>query len=52
VILALANSFAPDEPLREAFLTAAPVLRIRRAPAGSKRVVRQRESRTRKTPAG
>ncbi len=30
IILALANSFAPDDPLRHAFLSAAPVRRIRR----------------------
>ena len=30
IILALANSFAPDDPLRDAFLAAAPVRRIRR----------------------
>jgi hypothetical protein len=29
IILALANSFAPDDPLRQAFLAAAPVRRIR-----------------------
>ena len=29
IILALANSFAPDDPLRDAFLAAAPVRRIR-----------------------
>ena len=29
IILALANSFAPDDPLRHAFLAAAPVRRIR-----------------------
>jgi hypothetical protein len=29
IILALANSFAPDDPLRQAFLSAAAVRRIR-----------------------
>ena len=35
IILALANSFAPDDPVRTAFLAAAPVRRIRtlRSPA-------------------
>jgi tetratricopeptide (TPR) repeat protein len=32
-ILAIANSFAPDEPLRQSFLAAAPVRRVLRAPA-------------------
>jgi DNA-binding winged helix-turn-helix (wHTH) protein/tetratricopeptide (TPR) repeat protein len=33
IVLTLANSFAPDEPLRQAFLAAAPVQRIRQAPS-------------------
>jgi len=36
IILALANSFAPDDPLRHAFLAAAPVRRIRRVGGGNK----------------
>ena len=35
IILALANSFAPDDPVRTAFLAAAPVRRIRTHPSGS-----------------
>jgi DNA-binding winged helix-turn-helix (wHTH) protein/tetratricopeptide (TPR) repeat protein len=35
IILALANSFAPDDPVRTAFLAAAPVRRIRMHPSGS-----------------
>jgi len=36
IILALANSFAPDDPLRDAFLAAAPVRRILRPSDGNK----------------
>ncbi len=36
IILALANSFAPDDPVRDAFLAAAPVRRIRRVRDGNK----------------
>jgi DNA-binding winged helix-turn-helix (wHTH) protein/tetratricopeptide (TPR) repeat protein len=36
IILGLAHSFAPDDPLRDAFLAAAPVRRIRRARDGRK----------------
>jgi DNA-binding winged helix-turn-helix (wHTH) protein/tetratricopeptide (TPR) repeat protein len=36
IILALANSFAPDDPLRHAFLAAAPVRRILRVESGNK----------------
>jgi len=36
IILALANSFAPDDPLRHAFLAAAPVRRLRRVRGGNK----------------
>lgn len=35
IILALANSLAPDDPVRTAFLAAAPVRRIRMHPSGS-----------------
>jgi hypothetical protein len=37
IILALAHSFAPDDPLRDTFLAAAPVRRILRPSDGSKR---------------
>jgi DNA-binding winged helix-turn-helix (wHTH) protein/tetratricopeptide (TPR) repeat protein len=37
IILALASSFAPDDPLRHAFLGAAPIRRIRHARGASKR---------------
>jgi DNA-binding winged helix-turn-helix (wHTH) protein/tetratricopeptide (TPR) repeat protein len=36
IILALANSFAPDDPLRDAFLAAPPIRRIRRVGDGTK----------------
>jgi tetratricopeptide (TPR) repeat protein len=36
IILGLASSFAPDDPLRHAFLAAAPVRRIQRVGAGNK----------------
>ena len=36
IILALANSFAADDPLRHAFLAAAPVRRIRHVSGGNK----------------
>ncbi len=36
IILALADSFAPEEPLRHAFLAAAPVRRIRRVSGGDR----------------
>lgn len=36
IILALADSFAPDDPLRHTFLAAAPVRRIRGAGGGNK----------------
>ena len=36
IILALASSFAPDDPLRDAFLAAAPVRRILRPSDGNK----------------
>jgi DNA-binding winged helix-turn-helix (wHTH) protein/tetratricopeptide (TPR) repeat protein len=45
IILALANSFAPEEPLRQTFLAAAPIRRILRSQAGTTRG-RQRGSRT------
>jgi hypothetical protein len=37
IILALANSFEPDDPLRESLLEAGPIRAIRRAPDGPKR---------------
>jgi len=36
IILALANSLAPDDPVRDAFLAAAPVRQIRRVGDGNK----------------
>jgi DNA-binding winged helix-turn-helix (wHTH) protein/tetratricopeptide (TPR) repeat protein len=45
IVLALASSFAPDEPLRHAFLAAAPVRRILRLEGGN-RSGRQRPSKT------
>jgi len=36
IILSLANPFAPDDPLRHAFLDAAPVRRILRVGGGNK----------------
>jgi DNA-binding winged helix-turn-helix (wHTH) protein/tetratricopeptide (TPR) repeat protein len=45
IILAVANSFAPDDPLRHAFLAAAPVRRILRAMGGNKGRRRRRVSR-------
>ncbi|MGH3055346.1 MAG: hypothetical protein ACRDL7_10260, partial [Gaiellaceae bacterium] len=36
IVLALANSFAPDDPLRHAFLGAAPVRRLQRVKGGNK----------------
>ena len=36
IVLALANSLAPDDPLRHAFLAAAPVRRILRVESGNK----------------
>jgi DNA-binding winged helix-turn-helix (wHTH) protein/tetratricopeptide (TPR) repeat protein len=44
-ILALANSFAHDDPLRDAFLAAAPVCRIRRVGVGNKGERKRRGSR-------
>lgn len=44
-ILALANSFAHDDPLRDAFLAAAPVCRIRRVGVGNKGERKRRNSR-------
>jgi DNA-binding winged helix-turn-helix (wHTH) protein/tetratricopeptide (TPR) repeat protein len=35
IVLALANSFAPDDPVRTAFLAAARVRRVRKHPSGS-----------------
>jgi hypothetical protein len=45
IILALANSFAPDDPLRHAFLAAAPVRRIRRVGVEAKGGRQRRRSR-------
>ena len=41
IILRLANSFAPEDPVRDAFLAAAPVRRILR-PRGGNRGARER----------
>ena len=45
IILALANSFAPDDPLRHAFLAAAPVRRILYVGGGNKGGRQRRVSR-------
>jgi hypothetical protein len=45
IILALANSFAPDDPLRDVFLAAAPVRRILRLRGGNKAGRQRRSSR-------
>jgi tetratricopeptide (TPR) repeat protein len=45
IILALADSFTPDEPLRHAFLAAAPVRRMRRAGGGNRGARQRRISR-------
>ncbi len=45
IILALANSFAPDDPLRHAFLAAAPVRRILRVRTGNKKERQRRVPR-------
>jgi tetratricopeptide (TPR) repeat protein len=45
IILALANSFAPDDPLGHAFLAAAPVRRIRRVGVEDKGRRQRRRSR-------
>ena len=44
IILSLADSFAPQDPLRDAFLAAAPVRRVRRDGGGSKAQRRRRAS--------
>jgi hypothetical protein len=44
LILALVNSFAPDEPLRDVFLAGAMVGRIRRPNNGSRSVRRRRSA--------
>ena len=45
IVLALANSLAPDDPLRHAFLAAAPVRRIRQTGGGSAGTRRPRISK-------